>query len=161
MEKKTKKLPADFWRNPVNFVALGFGCGLSPIMPGTCGTIAAIPIYFILHYLPLKYYLLILAIMIIAGFIICDVVEKRLGVKDHPAIVWDEIVGYLTTMLAAPFSFFWVIGGFILFRIFDILKPWPINLVNKNMQGGLAVMLDDLAAGVYAWIVLHIIGLFI
>ena len=141
----------------IHFLAFGFGSGLCPIMPGTCGTIVAIPIYLLLGNLPLLYYLLILTIMIIIGFWLCGVTARDLGVKDPPSVVWDEIVGFLLTMIAVPMNWLWIIIGFVLFRAFDIIKPWPISWVNKNITGGFGIVVDDLLAGICAAVILQLI----
>jgi phosphatidylglycerophosphatase A len=143
--------------NPIHFLAIGFGSGASPIAPGTMGTLVAIPIYLLLQLVSPPIYTLILMAMIIVGFWICDVADKAAGVHDHPSIVWDEIVGYLLTMWAVPANWMWVILGFLLFRLFDIWKPWPIRWINDSVGGGIGVVVDDLMAAVYAWIALHIV----
>jgi phosphatidylglycerophosphatase A len=103
----------------------------------------------------------VVAVMAILGIWICQASSRDLGVHDHPGIVWDEIVGYLITMATAPAGWLWVVLGFVLFRFFDILKPWPISWADKRVHGGLGIMLDDVLAAVYAWLVLHlIIGFF-
>ena len=77
---------------------------------------------------------------------------------DHKGIVWDEIVGYLITMIAAPKGWLWIIIGFVLFRLFDILKPWPISVADKQLKGGFGIMIDDVLAGIAAFVILHIIA---
>ncbi len=149
----------NLWRNPIHFLAFGFGAGLSPVMPGTIGTLAAIPLYWLIADFPLWLYSLITLILIVVGIWICDVTSRDLGVHDYPGIVWDEIVGYLLTMLAVPVGWFWVIAGFVLFRIFDIWKPWPIGWIDRHVKGGLGIVVDDLMAAVYAWIILQLMAL--
>ena len=136
--------------NPIHFLALGFGSGLLPKAPGTYGTLAAIPIYLLLAPLSTPYYLLIVIIMSLAGIYICGKAAKDSGVHDHGAIVWDEIVGYLITMFMMPTTWQSIVVGFILFRVFDIFKPWPISFVDKNLHGGLGIMVDDVLAGLAA-----------
>jgi len=136
--------------NPIHFLALGFGSGLLPKAPGTYGTLAAIPIYLLLANLSINFYLLIVIIMSLAGIYICGKAAKDSGVHDHGAIVWDEIVGYLITMFMMPTTWQSIVVGFILFRIFDIFKPWPISFVDKNLHGGLGIMVDDILAGLAA-----------
>jgi len=137
--------------DPIHFLALGFGSGLAPKAPGTFGTLAAIPVFFIALQLPSLYYLLLTLFMSVAGIYICGKAAKDAGVHDHGAIVWDEIVGFMITMYLIPVSWLTVLVGFVLFRIFDILKPWPISYLDKNCHGGLGIMLDDIAAGIAAW----------
>ena len=88
----------------------------------------------------------------------CSYTTRALNTDDHPAIVWDEIVGYLITMFYAPSQWWWIVIGFILFRIFDIFKPWPVNLADKRVKGGLGVMLDDIIAGIYSLTIIQIIA---
>lgn len=137
--------------NPIHFLALGFGSGLAPKAPGTFGTLAAIPVFFLAMNLANLHYLLLLMVMSIAGVYICGKAAKDAGVHDHGAIVWDEIVGFMITMYLIPVNWLTVLVGFALFRFFDILKPWPISYLDKNCHGGLGIMLDDIVAGVAAW----------
>jgi len=116
-------VPAGLLKNPIHFLSLGFGSGLSPYAPGTFGTLAAIPVYLLLQPLSLWLYLLVTLITLVIGFYICGETAKALGVHDHGGIVWDEIVGYLITMIAVPLDWKWMLAGFVLFRFFDILKP--------------------------------------
>lgn len=145
-------------RQPVHWLAFGFGSGLSPKAPGTAGTLVAIPLYLLLAELSLIPYVIMLLVSFAVGVYLCGKTADDLGVHDHPGIVWDEFVGYWITMLLAPAGWSWVIIGFILFRIFDVLKPWPIRWLDKHVHGGLGIMIDDVLAGVFAWLVLQ--GLF-
>ncbi len=142
--------------NPVHLLAFGFGSGLAPVAPGTFGTLAAVPFYLLMARLPLAGYLTVLAVVILTGIWICDRTSRDLGVHDHPGIVWDEFAGFFVTMTAAPAGWPWVVGGFLLFRLFDILKPWPIGWLDERVKGGLGIMLDDLLAGLFAWGVLQL-----
>ncbi|MGI9282887.1 MAG: phosphatidylglycerophosphatase A family protein [Endozoicomonas sp.] len=151
------KIPS-VWKNPVHFFAFGLGSGLSPVAPGTFGTVAAIPFYLMFQYLPLWNYLLVLAVSIVLGIWLCGKTSRDLGVHDHPGIVWDEFVGYWITMLLAPSGWEWVLIGFILFRIFDIWKPWPIGWLDRKVHGGLGIMIDDIIAGIFALISLQLIA---
>ena len=145
-----EKIPARTLLHPVDFLALGFGSGLVPIAPGTAGTLVAIPVYLLLQPLSITYYLALVVLMFLAGIAICAHTARRLGVHDHSGIVWDEIVGYLVTMAFAPSGWQWVAAGFVLFRLFDIVKPWPIRWCDLKVHGGFGIMLDDLIAGVFA-----------
>jgi len=145
-------------RDPVHWLAFGFGSGCSPYAPGTMGTLVAIPIYILMTGLSFWQYLLITLLMFILGIWLCAKTTKKLGVHDHSGIVWDEIVGYLVTMIAAPEGWHWIIIGFVLFRFFDILKPWPISVADKRISGGFGIMIDDVLAGLGAFFVLHIIA---
>jgi phosphatidylglycerophosphatase A len=143
--------------NPIHFLALGFGSGLLPKAPGTFGTLAAIPLYLLLAPSSMIVYLTAVIVMSITGIYICGKAAKDAGVHDHGAIVWDEIVGFLITMFMVPLSWQSVVVGFILFRIFDIFKPWPISFIDKNVHGGLGIMLDDIIAGLAALGCMHLI----
>lgn len=136
--------------SPVHFLAFGFGSGLAPVAPGTFGTLAVIPLYLLMQPLSLPLYLMIVALVCIVGIWICGKSSEMLGVHDHSGIVWDEFAGYLVTMTAAPTGWLWVLIGFVLFRLFDIWKPWPISVLDKQVHGGLGIMLDDILAGVFA-----------
>ncbi len=147
--------PPSVWRNPVHFLAFGFGSGAMPFAPGTFGTLAALPIYLLMLPLSLWAYLAVVWVMTLLGVWLCHVTSRDLGVHDHGGIVWDEIVGYLITMIAAPPGWQWIVAGFVLFRFFDIIKPWPIGWADRRVHGGLGIMLDDVLAGVLAWVVLQ------
>jgi len=141
--------------DPVHLLALGFGSGLSPKAPGTVGTLAAVPLYWLVSGWPWQAYGLLLLIAALAGIWLCDRTARDLGVHDHPAIVWDEFVGFGITMLLAPAGWLWIASGFALFRLFDVLKPWPISWCDRHVHGGLGIMLDDILAGVLAWLSLQ------
>jgi phosphatidylglycerophosphatase A len=144
-------------KQPVQFLALGFGSGLVPKAPGTFGTLAAIPLFLFLALLTPLSYFVIVVLMSITGIYICGKAADDVGVHDHPAIVWDEFIGYFITMFMVPVSWQSVLVGFLLFRLFDIFKPWPISFIDKNMSGGLGIMFDDILAGIFALIVMHLI----
>lgn len=143
-------------RNPIHFLAFGFGSGLSPKAPGTAGTLVALLLWPLLAELPLAAYLVVVAVASIGGFYLCGKTASDLGVHDHPGIVWDEIAGFWLTMTAVPVTWYWMLAGFVLFRLFDIWKPWPISWLDKEVEGGVGIMADDLLAGVFAWIVLFL-----
>lgn len=143
--------------NPIHFLALGFGSGLAPKAPGTFGTLAAVPLFLLLAPLSSTYYLILILIMSVAGIYICGKAAEDAGVPDHGAIVWDEFVGFLITMFLIPVTWQTVLVGFILFRLFDILKPWPISYLDKNCHGGFGIMIDDIVAGIAAWACMYLI----
>lgn len=145
-------------RDPGHLFALGFGSGLAPRAPGTFGTLAAIPVYLLCAQLPLISYLLVVVVAFGGGVYLCGRTARALGVHDHPGIVWDEVVGYLLTMAFAPPGWLWVALGFVCFRLFDILKPWPIRMLDRRVHGGLGIMVDDLAAGAAAALTLAVIA---
>jgi len=132
-----------------------------PKAPGTWGTLAAVPIYLLIQDWMLLHYVPLVVLMAVLGFWICDVAAIDLKVHDHPGIVWDEIVGFLITMIAAPAGWLWIVIGFVLFRIFDILKPWPIGWVDSKVKGGFGIMLDDILAGLMALGCLQLIAYFV
>ena len=152
--------PQLLW-HPLDFLALGFGSGLVPRAPGTAGTVAAIPLYLVLQSLTWQVYLPLVAVLFLVGIPICTHAARRLGVHDHPGIVWDEIVGYLVTMAFAPPGWMWVLAGFVLFRFFDVLKPWPIRWFDRRVGGGFGIMMDDLLAGIAAAAVLQILVIYL
>lgn len=136
--------------DPVHFLAFGFGAGLAPVAPGTWGTLVAVPIWLGLAVLDMPLRVAAVVVVCLAGFWLCGESARRLGEHDHPGIVWDEIAGYLLTMLAAPAGWIWIVAGFCLFRLFDIWKPWPIRELDRGLSGGIGIMMDDLVAGVFA-----------
>lgn len=147
---------------PEHLIAYGFGAGLSPKAPGTMGTLVAIPIYLLLANLPGLVYLLAVAALIGVGIWACDKVATELGQDDPPAIVWDEIVGFLVAMAAAPvISLAWIIMGFLLFRLFDIYKPWPVSWAENRFTGGIGIIVDDLIAGAMTWVVLTFMAMIV
>lgn len=152
------KTPATIWRNPLHFIAFGFGSGAAPVAPGTFGTLVGLLLFLLLQPLPWISYLLVVGVAFAVGIQICGKTAADLGVHDHSGIVWDEIVGFWVTMIAAPQGWPWLITGFILFRLFDIAKPWPIGWADKQVSGGLGIMLDDLLAGIYACIGIQLIA---
>lgn len=146
-------------KNPWHLLATGFGSGLSPIIPGTMGTVAAIPFYLLMVQLPFAAYLIITLVAALIGITICQKTSDDMGVHDHGSIVWDEFVGFWITMAIAPVaSWEWVLTGFVLFRFFDMVKPWPISWLDKHVHGGLGIMVDDILAGFMAMIALWGVG---
>jgi phosphatidylglycerophosphatase A len=144
--------------DPVHFLAFGFGAGLSPYAPGTAGTVVAVPLFLLLQSLPLWLYLGLTLLVVVAGFRICGESARRLGVHDHPGIVWDEIAGFLVTMIAAPAGWVWVVAGFVLFRLFDIVKPWPARWFDRHVHSGAGIVMDDIVAGIYALAVVQLLA---
>lgn len=147
--------PASLARQPGHLLAYGFGAGLLPGAPGTFGTVIAVPLFLLLQPLATPLYLAVVAVLAVLGVWLCGTTARALAVHDHPAIVWDEVVGYLVTMAAAPLDWRWALAGFVLFRLFDIVKPWPIRWIDRRVHGGLGIMLDDVLAGVYGWVALQ------
>lgn len=137
-------------RDPVHWLAFGFGAGLAPFAPGTWGSALAVAIYWVIAPVPLAWFAPVLVIMFIAGIWICGTSARRLGVHDHSGIVWDEIVGMLLVLVMLPAEPVWMAAAFLAFRLFDIWKPWPIRDLDHSVPGGLGIMLDDVLAGIYA-----------
>ncbi len=153
-----RTIPLTLLRHPVHLLSLGFGSGCAPKAPGTMGTLVGVLFYLPLQLLALPYYVGVVVFVSLIGVWLCGQTARALGVHDHPGIVWDEIAGYLLTMVAAPSGWGWIALGFVLFRIFDIWKPWPIGLLDKNLKGGLGVMADDLLAGIFSLTIMQIMA---
>lgn len=134
-------------RSPVLLLAYGFGSGLSSRAPGTVGTLAAIPIWYWMSAWSLANYVIAVYLAALVGIYICGRAAEKIGIHDPAGIVWDEFVGFWIAMLAVPPSWLALAVGFGLFRLFDIVKPWPIGWLDKHVDGGLGIMLDDIAAG--------------
>lgn len=154
--KPTLPTPPEVWRHPLFFIAFGFGSGAAPFAPGTFGTLAAILIYLLIEQLPLFSYLIFVAIFTLFSIWISDWASKRIKVHDHPGMCIDEFAGFFVTMINAPHGWGWILLGFLLFRLFDIWKPWPINVIDKRVHGGFGMILDDLVAGLFAFIIIQI-----
>ncbi|RLA25340.1 MAG: phosphatidylglycerophosphatase A [Gammaproteobacteria bacterium] len=144
--------------DPVLCLAFGFGSGLAKKAPGTFGTLAAVPIYLILVQANSWMYGIATVLCSIVGIWICGIAADKLGEHDFGGIVWDEIAGLLITMWFVDFSWQNLLLGFILFRVFDIIKPWPIKWIDQKVSGGLGIMLDDVLAGLFAGLVLLVIS---
>lgn len=139
---------------PTGFLAFGLGSGLSPKAPGTAGSLAAMLLAAPLTALPLWLGLVALAAAFLLGVYLCGETSRRLGVHDHGGIVWDEFVGMWLVLLLVPFEVLWWLAAFVLFRFFDILKPWPIRWLDRRVSGGFGIMVDDVLAAIYALVVL-------
>ena len=149
------------WRHladPVHCLALGFGSGLAPVAPGTFGSLVGLAIALAMAPLGLAWNLVAVAVAVGVGIWICGESARRLGVHDHPAIVWDEVAGMMITMLAVPDAWWGAPLAFVLFRLFDIAKPWPIREIDHGLGGGMGIMLDDVLAGLFAALALTIVG---
>ena len=152
------KTPPSIWRNPIHFLAFGLGSGTAPKAPGTFGTLAAIPLWLLFADLPILSYIAVIVVTSLVGIWLCGQTSKDLGVHDHGGIVWDEFVGLWITYIALPEGWVWVLFGFLLFRLFDIWKPWPIGWADRKVNGGLGIMLDDILAGFMALGVLQAVN---
>ncbi len=147
---------AHLLKHPVYFLGLGFGSGLAPKAPGTFGTLAAIPLVWLMQQVSMPIYAVLTVIAILAGFWICAKTAAAMGEHDHPAIVWDEIAGFMIAMIALPFTWLNVLLAFGLFRFFDIYKPGPIGWCDRKLTGGAGIMMDDVLAGVASAAVIHL-----
>lgn len=143
-------------KNPVHFLALGFGSGLVPVMPGTFGSLAAIPLLLLCAQVSTLSFIAVTLMASVIGIYLCGKTADDMQVHDHGSIVWDEIAGMFVTFLFLPVTASTLVIGFLLFRVFDILKPWPIGIIDKRLHGGTGIMLDDLLAGAMACDCLHI-----
>jgi phosphatidylglycerophosphatase A len=138
--------------HPAHFIAFGFGAGLSPVAPGTFGTLLAFPIYIGLsRVLSDPVFIFVLLALFVLGVWACEITGRNLGVHDHGGMVWDETVAFLLVLFLIPqHQPMWAAFAFLLFRLFDILKPPPIGKVDKTVRNGIGVMLDDIIAAFYA-----------
>ena len=141
--------------SPVHWLAFGFGIGFAPKAPGTLGSVAATLLYLPLAELPLAIHCVLVVLGFVAGVWICGSTSRQLGVHDHGGIVWDEFVGVWITLTAVPPNLSGVLFGLLLFRLLDIVKPWPIKWADENVHGGFGIMLDDAIAGILAAICLQ------
>lgn len=142
-------------------LAFGFGSGLSPFAPGTAGSLVAVPLALPLTLLPVPVALAVIAAAFVFGVWLCGRVGRRLQVHDHSGIVFDEFVGLWLVLVFVPLHWAWWLAAFVLFRIFDAVKPWPIGWFDRRIHGGLGVMLDDLLAAGFALACLVVAGLFL
>ena len=149
------------WRfvleRPAHFIAFGFGAGLAPFAPGTFGTLLALPLYWLLApQVEALEYLLMIVVLFCLGVWACGVTGRTLGVADHGGMVWDETVAFLLVLLFTPALPAWQAAAFLLFRLFDIVKPPPIRYYDRTLKSGFGVMLDDLIAAFYTLLVLAV-----
>ena len=148
-------------KNPIHLLAFGLGSGLPRKAPGTWGTLAALPVWWLfLQGVPTLPYIGVLIAGFAFGVLLCEYTSRDLGVHDHGGIVWDEWIGLWITYLWLPvngdWGWAWIIYGFALFRLFDIVKPWPIKWLDKKVHGGFGIMIDDVLAGIFALAVLQL-----
>lgn len=149
-------------RNPIHLLAFGLGSGLSPKAPGTMGTIAALPIYWWgLSYCSPLIFAMIVGISFVVGVWVSEKTSQDLGVHDHGGIVIDEWVGMWITLFLVPKTLTMLLIAFVLFRFFDIIKPWPIKWLDQHVKGGFGIMIDDVLAGLMALACMHLILLWI
>jgi phosphatidylglycerophosphatase A len=149
------------WKYPVHWLAYGFGTGLSPFAPGTFGSLVGVALFWFMASMPAIPYAIVVAVMFVAGIFICGQTAHDVGAVDPGFIVYDEVVGFLVAMYLLPAEWRWVVGGFVVYRVFDIWKPFPIHWVEEKLGLGSGIMTDDVIAGIYTFIVLHVVRLLI
>lgn len=161
-------LPRIDWKfvvsRPAHLIACGFGVGLYAAAPGTAGTLAAVPLYWLMSS---RFaagngagFILLIAACFAVGVWACGATGRALGDSDHGAVVWDEITAFLLVLFFTPDSLAWLVAAFLLFRLFDIMKPWPIRYFERALTGGLGAMFDDMLAAFYTLICLALIKSF-
>lgn len=141
----------------VLFLASGCGLGALPRAPGTWGTLGALPLWFLFSWLSSGWYLLLVLVISVLAIMIADGAGKYLQVTDSPVIVIDEVAGFMLALTGVPLGFGYFLTAFLLFRFFDIFKPFPANWCEENLPGGLGVVADDLVAGIMTWVVMHLL----
>ncbi|MDO5058856.1 MAG: phosphatidylglycerophosphatase A [Neisseria sp.] len=146
-------------QRPVCFLGFGFGSGLAPKAPGTFGTLPALPITALLSACGMSSWgiALLCLPLFAAGVYICGATERELGIQDYGGIVWDEIVAMMLVLAFVPPTFGWWLAAFIVFRLFDALKPWPIKWFDARLHGGFGIMWDDIIAALFSLLVLQIL----
>ena len=150
MSNKNRKIHLNELKDPVVFTAVGFGSGLSPFAPGTAGTLLTVPLVYFLQQQDFLIYVTVTVFVLLTGSWVCGYAADKLQVHDHSAIVYDEVAGFLITMCLAPAGWEWMLAGFVLFRFFDAVKPWPISWFDKNLHGGFGILFDDVIAGIFS-----------
>ena len=156
----TAPLPNSIWSNPIHFIACGFGIGALPIMPGTWATLFSILLYLIISPLSTFTYLLICIALTVVGAWLCGKTNRDFNEKDHVGVCFDEIATFPICLIGIPCTWYYILMAFVLFRLLDIFKPFPISFLEENLEGGWGAMLDDVAAALATLFVLHIINLF-
>lgn len=154
---RTPPVPDIVWQDPLYFIAFGLGSGAMPFAPGTFGTIMAIPFYLLVRPLPLVVYVIFTIVFALFSMWICERVSREIHVHDHPGMCIDEFAGFFVTMIGAPSGWQWVLLGFLLFRFFDIAKPWPIRYLDEKIPGGVGMVLDDIVAGLFSMLIIQLV----
>ena len=149
------------WKYPIHFLAYGFGTGLIPYAPGTFGSLVGIVLFWFMAGLPAGPYAAIVVVLFFAGIFICGLTARDVGATDPGFIVYDEIVGFLVAIYMMPADWRWVAAGFVIYRTFDIWKPFPIGWIEDKVGLGSGIMADDIIAGLYTLAILHLVRLFI
>ncbi len=149
------------WKYPVHWLAYGFGTGLVPFAPGTFGSLIGVAVFWFMASMSPVPYAIVVAAMFAAGIFICGHTARDVGAVDPGFIVYDEVVGFLVAMYLLPAEWRWIVGGFAVYRVFDIWKPFPIHWVEDKLGLGSGIMVDDVIAGIYTLVVLYIVRLLI
>jgi len=148
--------------HPAHFIALGFGTGLAPVAPGTAGTLLAFPLFLLLDaFLPPLSIFGVIVVLFGVGVWACERTGRDLGIPDHSAMNWDEVVAMLLVLLLSPEDWAWRGFAFLAFRFFDVLKPPPIRYIDRTVKGGFGVMADDILASFYTLLVMAVSKQFI
>ncbi|MEJ2730334.1 MAG: phosphatidylglycerophosphatase A [Deltaproteobacteria bacterium] len=145
-----------FRERAVLFVATGFFIGTVPFAPGTFGSLVGLPVCFLLSRLSLLKSVICILVFILFAIGIASAAEKIIKQRDPGQIVIDEIAGLMVTLLGLPFNLKTALAGFIIFRVFDILKPFPIRMLERRVRGGSGIVLDDLLAGIYGNLIIRL-----
>ena len=160
LEQDTTQAPNKEWlKDPLHCLSLGFGSGLAPLAPGTAGTLVGVVIYLLMMNLDVLFYLTITLVIIGVGTWAAEYTDDALGTHDHKAIVIDEIAGFLVACISLPSNWYYLVLAFILFRFFDIAKPWPISYIDQHIKGGVGIISDDLLAGLYTLLCIQVLVL--
>jgi phosphatidylglycerophosphatase A len=152
------KLKRDVWRKPLCFIGAGFGLGMIPFAPGTFATLGGAVIVLLIWHLIWWQYLAVLLVVTIISIWLSGRIARQYQLHDPTVICLDEFAGFLLTMFLVPPTWFYLIAGFALFRLFDIWKPWIIGIIDKRMDSGFGMVLDDLVAGLFAWVLLQVVA---
>jgi phosphatidylglycerophosphatase A len=144
--------------NPLHLLATGFGSGLAPRAPGTFGSLFAVLLWLPLQLLSVPVYAIVVICATVFGIWLCGRVAREMQVKDPACIVFDEFVGVWIALFMLPAGWWWVAVGFAAFRFFDILKPWPVGWLDRNLKGGWGIMLDDVAAGLLSLLLVQLLA---
>ena len=150
-----------FWKYPVHVLAYGFGTGLIPFAPGTFGSLIGVVLFWFMAELAPIPYAAIVVVMFVAGIFICGQTARDVGAVDPGFIVYDEVVGFLVAMYMLPADWRWIAAGFVIYRVFDIWKPFPIHYVEDKLGLGSGIMTDDVIADIYTLIILQLVRLLI
>ncbi len=144
------------WKYPLHWLAYGLGAGLVPVMPGTFGSLVGIGIYWLLSRAGAAAYAGVVAVLALFGIFICGRTARDLGAIDPSVIVWDEVIGMLIAGYLLPRDWRWIAAGFVLFRLFDVWKPYPIAAVEDAFGVGTSIMADDVLAAIYVFAILQL-----